>query len=111
MTGIIDVYTIISLKTKWVWDEVKRRENLQKHGFDFTDANEVLDSRYRMDVHVVRGGEARIQSFSYALGLLAVLAVVHTERGGATRVISFRPASNKEREVYDVWLENEYDEP
>lgn len=98
------------MKTKLVWDEVKRRENLQKHGFDFTDANEVLDSRYRMDVHVVRDGEARIQSFSYALGLLAVLTVVHTERDGATRVISFRPASNKEREVYDVWLENEYDE-
>jgi len=110
LTGAINAYTIIGVKTKLIWDEVKRRENLQKHGFDFTDANEVLDSRYRMDVHVVRGGEARIQSFSYALGLLAVLTVVHTERDGATRVISFRPASNKEREVYDVWLENEYDE-
>jgi uncharacterized DUF497 family protein len=63
-----------------------------------------------MDVPVVRNSEVRIQSFSYALGFLAVLTVVHTERDGATRVISFRPASNKEREVYDVWLENEYDE-
>lgn len=58
----------------------------------------------------MRGGEARILSFSYALGFLAVLTVVHTERDGATRVISFRPASHKEREVYDVWLENKYDE-
>ena len=98
------------MKTNLVWDEVKRSKNIQKHGFDFTDASEVMDSRYRMDVPVVRGGEARIQSFSYALGFLAVLTVVHTERDGATRVISFRPASNKEREVYDVWLENEYDE-
>jgi len=98
------------MKTKLIWDEVKRRKNIQKHGFDFADAGEVLNSRYRMDVPVVRGGEARIQSFSYALGFLAVLTVVHTERDGATRVISFRPASNKEREVYDVWLENECDE-
>ena len=98
------------MKTNLVWDEVKRSKNIQKHGFDFTDASEVMDSRYRMDVPVVRGGEARIQSFSYALGFLAVLTVVHTGRDGATRVISFRPASNKEREVYDVWLENEYDE-
>lgn len=52
-----------------------------------------------------------MQSVSYALGFLAVLTVVHTEREGATRVISFRPASSKEREVYDAWLENECDEP
>ena len=98
------------MKTKLVWDEVKRHKNIQKHGFDFADASEVMDSRYRMDVPVVRGGEARIQSFPYAVGFLAVLTVVHTGRDGATRVISFRPASHKEREVYDVWLENEYDE-
>ena len=52
-----------------------------------------------------------MQLVSYALGFLAVLTVVHTERDGATRVISFRPASSMEREVYDAWLENECDEP
>ena len=60
---------------------------------------------------MVRSGELRMQSVSYALDFLAVLTVVHTEREGATRVISFRPASSKEREVYDAWLENECDEP
>jgi uncharacterized DUF497 family protein len=98
------------METNLIWDEVKRRVNFLKHGLDFADASEVLDSRYRMDVTVVRGGEARIQSVSYALGFLAVLTVVHVGRDDATRVISFRPASNKEREVYDVWLENKYDE-
>ena len=98
------------MKTELAWDEVKRRENISKHGLDFVDASEVLDSRFRMDVSVLRGGETRIQSFSYALGFLAVLTVVHTRRGGTTRVISFRPASKIEREVYDEWLENEYDE-
>ncbi len=83
------------METKLIWDEAKCHENIRKHGFDFADASEVLDSRYRMDVQVVRCGEARIQSFSYAPGFLAVLTVVHTERDGATRVISFRPASNK----------------
>ncbi|MDD5057312.1 MAG: BrnT family toxin [Sideroxydans sp.] len=98
------------METKLIWDETKRRVNLRKHGFDFADASEVLDSRYRMDVSTVRGGEVRVQSVSYALGFLAVLTVVHTGREGATRVISFRPASNKEREVYDDWLENECNE-
>ena len=92
---------------KLIWDEAKRQSNLSKHGLDFSDAAEVLDSRYRLDIAAVRGGEVRMQSISYALGFLAVLTVVHTERDGATRVISFRRASNEEREVYDAWLQNE----
>ena len=90
-----------------IWDESKRQSNLRKHGLDFAHAAEVLESRYRLDIAVVRGGEVRTQSISYALGFLAVLTVVHTEREGATRVISFRHASNEEREVYDAWLQDE----
>ncbi len=48
-----------------------------------------------------------MQSISYALGFLAVLTVVHTERDGAARVISFRHASEKEWRQYDAWLENQ----
>jgi len=92
---------------KLTWDETKRLSNLAKHGLDFKDAGEVLDSHYRLDIAAVRGGEVRMQSISYALGFLAVLTVVHTERDGATRVISFRHASNEEREVYDAWLQDE----
>jgi uncharacterized DUF497 family protein len=95
------------METRLIWDEAKRVANLAKHGLDFADAGEVLDSRYRLDVPVVRRGEARIESFSYALGFLAVLTVVHTERDGAARIISFRNASEKEWERYDVWLENQ----
>lgn len=92
------------------WDEAKRCRNLRRHGLDFAQAHAVLDSRFRLDIRIVRQGEARTQSISYALGFLAVLTVVHTERDGATRVISFRRASKDEREVYDDWLENECDE-
>ncbi len=99
------------MEIKLTWDEAKRKANLAKHGLDFRDAAEVLSSRFRWDAEVVRSGESRILSISYALGFLAVLTVVHTERDGATRVISFRRASHKEREVYDAWLENECDEP
>jgi len=48
-----------------------------------------------------------MQSISYPLGFLAVLTVVHTERDGAARVISFRQASEKEWRQYDAWLENQ----
>ena len=96
---------------KLIWDEAKRQINLAKHGLDFKDADEVLESRFRLDIPVMRGDELRTQSVSYALGFLAVLTVVHTARGQATRIISFRRASGAEREVYDAWLENECDEP
>ena len=93
--------------TKLIWDETKRTANLAKHGFDFADAGEVLDSCYRLDIPVMRQGEAQIASLSYALGFLAVLTVVHTEREGAARIIRFRRASRKERENDHVWIENQ----
>ena len=98
------------MRNKLTWDETKRQTNLQKHGLDFADANEVLQSSYRWDIDIVRSGEIQTQSISYVMGFLAVLAVVHTNREDATRIISFRVGSQKEREAYYVWLENECDE-
>ncbi|MBU0501511.1 MAG: BrnT family toxin [Gammaproteobacteria bacterium] len=97
------------METKLVWDENKRLANITKHGLDFADASEVLDSRYRLDVPVRRGNEDRVLSISYVLGFLAVLTVVHAKRDEAARIISFRHASGNERRAYDVWLENECD--
>ncbi|MCL2656837.1 MAG: BrnT family toxin [Betaproteobacteria bacterium] len=95
------------MQTRLIWDEAKRERNLAKHGLDFADARWVLDSRYRLDVEVLRGDELRVQSFSYVADVLAVLTVVHTARDGAARIISFRPASGEEREAYHEWLESE----
>ncbi len=89
------------------WDPAKRAANLAKHGLDFADAHWVLDSAYRLDVLVQRGGEERVQSFSYVAEVLAVLTVVHVEREDALRVISLRPASKVESEVYLEWIESE----
>lgn len=98
------------METRLIWDEAKRQANLAKHDLDFMDAGEVLDSRYRLDIPVIRQGEARIESISYALGFLAVLTVIHTERDGATRIISFRRASRNQRETYYAWIENEFND-
>lgn len=95
------------MQTKLVWDEAKRQANLVKHGLDFCDALEVLESRYRLDVPVVRGGELRIASFAYVMGVLGVLTLVHTSRGDAARIISFRRASSEEREAYYAWTEHQ----
>ena len=94
------------MQTKLVWDETKRQSNLIKHGLDFADAADVLDARYRLDVDVVRGSELRTQSFAYVMGVLRVLTVVHTARMEDIRIISFRPASQKESEDYYEWIAN-----
>lgn len=98
------------MKTQLTWDETKRLSNLAKHGLDFADANEVIDSYYRMDSLALRNGELRTQSISYAFGFLAVLTAVHVGDQNATRIISFRRASTREREVYYEWLEYQFNE-
>ena len=97
------------MKMRLEWDESKQLANLAKHGLDFANASWVLDSRYRMDIPVVRNGEPRIMSFSYVMKRLAVLTVIHLDREGAVRIVSFRPASEIETEAYYEWLEQEND--
>lgn len=90
------------------WDEAKRSSNLKKHGLDFNDVGVVLDSPYRLDSEQLRDGERRTQSFAYVFDVLAVLTVVHLDRKGHIRIISFRPASLAERRIYHAWLENHF---
>lgn len=89
------------------WDEAKCRANLAKHGLDFADAAWVLESRYRLDVLLVRNGETRTLSFSYVVDRLAVLSLVHLPREDAVRIVSFRYASEVEAETYYEWIEQE----
>jgi uncharacterized DUF497 family protein len=58
-----------------------------------------------------RKGEARKLAFAYVYEKMRVLAVVFVPRGTDCRIVSFRPASRKERETYYAWLEknNGYD--
>lgn len=69
----------------------------------------VLGSCYRLDFTQPRQGEARVQSYSYVMNRLAALTVVHLERDGTERIISFRPASDQESEVYYDWISSEND--
>jgi len=95
------------MKSRFTWNERKRAENLDKHHLDFADAGLVLDSQFRLDVESVRNNEERTQSFAYVFDRLAVLTVVHLA-GTQPQIISFRTASEEEREVYHEWLENDY---
>ena len=45
------------------------------------------------------------------MGRLAVLLLVHLERDGSMRIVSFRYASEAESETYYDWLEQNTHDP
>ena len=77
------------------WDEAKRETNLRKHGFDFDDADAVLENPDRVTLAEVGRGEARWRDLALVETVGSVLAVVYTVRGYNIRIISFRKASRK----------------
>lgn len=83
------------------WDEAKDQLNRAKHGISFAEAQMIFEGPIlswrdtRFDY-----GEARTVSIGVIAGVVAV-AVVHTDRGGATRLISARLANRRERQMYD----------
>ena len=97
------------MATKFTWNDAKRELNLSKHQLDFADAEMVLGNPYRLDVVSVRNGQEREQSFAFVFERWAVLTVVHIP-GEQPHIISFRPASQLEREIYHEWLENDFND-
>jgi hypothetical protein len=81
---------------KIVWDEPKRRANLDKHGMDFADLNETFfDNALVLATHRNRWRAIGINS----RGVVAVIfATLGTE---GVSIVSMRPASKKERELYE----------
>jgi uncharacterized DUF497 family protein len=87
------------------WDEAKRLANIRRHGIDFIDVTAVFDG----DTVTVEDdrydyGEQRFVTFGLLQG--RVIAVVHTERGERTRIISARKATNYEQRTYFEQLSN-----
>jgi hypothetical protein len=84
-----------------VWDEAKRKSNLEKHGLDFKDARLVYDNPEKCTYDSSRQGEQRWMDLALAVIRGRLLALIYTERGNDVHVISFRPASREEHQQYE----------
>jgi uncharacterized protein len=89
------------------WDEAKRLSNLDKHGIDFLDVEEVFDG----DIVTVEDdrydyGERRFVTFGLLQGRVVAVAVVYTDRGDAMRLISVRKATKYEQRTYYAQISN-----
>jgi uncharacterized protein len=81
------------------WDSAKAASNLVKHGVSFPEAATVFADPYA--VYLDDGSEiGRLVVIGTSLRE-RLLYVVHVERGERDRIISARPATGGEREVYE----------
>lgn len=84
---------------KFIWDEAKRKSNVNKHQLDFADASQVFagDTVTILDDRQGYGEDRFI-----TLGLLhdQVVVIVHTEHDDEIRIISMRKALRYEAENY-----------
>jgi uncharacterized protein len=82
------------------WDEDKALSNLATHGVSFPEAATVFADPAA--VYLDDGsGTDRIMSIGTSLRE-RLLCVVHVERGARDRIISARPATRAERDVYET---------
>ena len=84
---------------KIIWDDDKRRTNIQKHGFDFADAATLLDSlTYTFEDARFAYGERRFITMGMLRETVAVIAPTETAR--QIRIISMRKATKHEQTLY-----------
>ena len=84
------------------WDPAKAAENFAKHGVSFEEAatvfRDTLSQTGQDPDHSV--GEERFVTFGVSTSG-RLLVVAHTERGDTIRIISARPATPGERNIYE----------
>jgi uncharacterized DUF497 family protein len=80
------------------WDETKRQRNVARHKLDLVDAEVLFDGRPVVTFPSPRDGEPRFVTTGLTDGRFHT--VVWTERGEATRLISFRRARDAEERDY-----------
>ena len=84
---------------RFTWNEPKRQSNLQKHGLDFYNAENVFAGpTFTFEDNRQNYGEQRWVT----LGLfrLRVVIIVHTETDEEIRIISMREANNNEQSLF-----------
>lgn len=95
---------------KFEWEESKNRKNIEKHGISFERVLAVFDKVILSYPDTRKEyGETRVISIGEIENTIVVV-VVHTERNGAIRLISARPANRKERRKYNDYKQKSEEE-
>src|SRR4028119_1364766 len=82
------------------WDTNKYQINLEKHGVSFEEAAEVFFDPFYQEGDATSNDEQRNFIIGYSLAQ-RLLLVVYVERGERNRLISARPTTRTERQLYE----------
>jgi uncharacterized DUF497 family protein len=86
---------------QYEWDDSKNALNIAKHGVGFELAQRIFDGAV-LTVWDDRKEYGEVRKVSIGMvDDIAVLTVVHIDRQGKVRIISARPASDRERRRYE----------
>jgi hypothetical protein len=85
---------------RYSYDPKKRVANLKKHGLDFKDARQVIESERTVTFEDRRFdyGEQRFVTLGVLRDIVVVIATTETDE--EIRVISMRKAERHEKEIY-----------
>lgn len=87
----------------FTWHESKRKSNLKKHGFDFTDAEQVFSGPTITEEDAREyDGEQRFNSTGF-LGT-AIVTITHTETDREIHIISMRKAEPHEIDTLSRYI-------
>jgi uncharacterized DUF497 family protein len=87
---------------RFEWDPDKARRNLARHGLSFADAAAAFGDP--LSLTISDPDHSDDEDRFLLLGMLSsgrLAVVVHVERAGATRIISARLATKRERRTYE----------
>lgn len=88
---------------KFEWDPEKNARNLAKHGISLEEAATIFEGPVFTLTDEDPAEEMRERSYGLINGI-AVLCVIHTDRGEVTRIISARKATKSERDLFNAYL-------
>lgn len=84
------------------WDPDKAVRNLEKHGVSFAEASTTFGDPLSVTIPDPRHSEGEQRFVLFGMSEQGrLLAVVHTDREGTTRIISARLMTRHEREQYE----------
>jgi uncharacterized DUF497 family protein len=84
------------------WDPKKARVNRRKHGVTFEEASSALRDSLSATAYDPDHSEHEERFVTFGISSRRrLLTVAHTERGNAIRIISARPATTSERQIYE----------
>ncbi len=92
---------------RFEWDENKNSKNLQKHGFDFSDAWQLFENPLLVKPDIRKEyGEDRWTGIGRMTNGITVVLVFAKRDTETIRIISMRKASKKERRNYEKNIQN-----